>query len=77
MNEHVFNRLHPYLPARCRDAGPDTPVVSLQLESIDLVELLCGVDAEFGVSLTIEEFQSAQTVGELLTLITNKHYALR
>ncbi|HZO86396.1 MAG TPA: phosphopantetheine-binding protein [Verrucomicrobiae bacterium] len=77
MNDHVLNRLRPYLPARCRGAGLHTLVASLQLESIDLVELLCGMDTEFGVSLTIEEFQSAHTVGELLAIITRKHYALR
>jgi acyl carrier protein len=77
MNDEVLNLLRPYLPARCRNVGPDTPVASLQLDSLDLVELLCGVDTEFGVSLTIEEFQSAHTVRELLTQITQKHYALR
>ena len=77
MNDEVLNRLRPYLPARCRNVGSDSPVDSLQLDSIDLVELLCGVDAELGVSLTIEEFRSAQTVGELIALINQKHYALR
>lgn len=77
MNDEVLNLLQPYLPARCRNAGPDTPLASLQLDSLDLVELLCGVDTELGVSLTIEEFQSEQTVGELTSLINEKHYALR
>jgi acyl carrier protein len=77
MNHEMLNRLRPYLPARCRDIGPDTPIASLQLDSIDFVELLCGVDAELGVSLTIEEFRAAETVGELLTIINQKHYALR
>jgi acyl carrier protein len=77
MNNEALNRMRPYLPARCEDATADTPVASLQLDSIDLVELLCAVDAEFGVSLTIEEFHSARTVGELTALITQKHYALR
>ena len=77
MNDPVFERLRPYLPARCHNAQQDTPIASLQLDSIDLVELLCGLDVEFGVSLTIEEYQSAATVGELINLITRKLYALR
>ena len=77
MIDEVLNLLRPYLPARCQKATLDTPVASLQLDSIDLVELLCGVDTELGVSLTIEEFQSAQTIGELISLLNQKHYALR
>jgi acyl carrier protein len=68
----VFDRLRSCLPARLRGISPETPIASLELDSLDRVEFLCALDAEFHVSLTLEEFESITTPAELAALIHRK-----
>ena len=62
---HCLPRLAPHLP-------PETRVADLALDSMDTVELLCVVHAEFGVRLTESEFHPEQTIGGLLTAISQR-----
>jgi acyl carrier protein len=71
------------LPKRIQGISGQTPIAALRLDSLEFVELLCALEAQFNVSLTVEEFQSVTTVGELVALIHCKTthprsaYALR
>jgi len=76
----VLERLRSCLPQRLHGIMPETPLSSLGLDSLDLVELLCALDGEFNLSITLEEFESIKTVGELAALVDRKigsSYALR
>jgi len=76
----VLERLRSCLPQRRHQIRPETSVSSLGLDSLDLVELLCALDGEFNLSITLEQFESLKTVGELAALIDRKigsSYALR
>ena len=68
----VLDRLRSCLPARLRGIRPETPIASLELDSLDRVEFLCAMDTEFNVSLTLEEFESVATSGDLAALIQHK-----
>lgn len=50
----------------------DTPIVTLGLDSMDTVELLCVVHEEFGVRLTEDDLHPAQTTHGLLRAIARK-----
>jgi acyl carrier protein len=68
----VLGRLRLCLPARLRSISPETPIASLELDSLDRVEFLCALDTEFNASFTLEEFEAIKTPGELVTLIQRK-----
>ncbi len=68
----VLDRLRSCLPQCLHGVGPDTPLSSLGLDSLDLVELLCALEAEFHVSITLEEFESVTTAGDLAALVHRK-----
>ena len=51
---------------------PDAPFGASGGDSIDLVELLCALDADYGVRLSTDDFASLRTVGELLTLVDRR-----
>jgi acyl carrier protein len=47
----------------------DQSLMSLAMDSIDLVELLCAIESEFGVRLSDDDLESAVTVGQLIERI--------
>lgn len=61
----VVARLRQRMPGALRGAQPETPLTELPLDSLDVVELLCLVDDEFGVRLEQQAFDESRTVGEL------------
>ena len=70
--DQIHLQLRCCLP-RYRGEWPlDTPVRELGLDSMDTVELLCVIHAEFGVRLTEAEFHPEQTLGGLLTVIAQR-----
>jgi acyl carrier protein len=48
---------------------PDQSLMSLTMDSIDLVELLCAIESEFGVRLSDDDLESSVTVGQLAARI--------
>lgn len=71
--ESVAQRLRLCLPRFApRLADESDTVGSLELDSMDTVELLCVVHEEFGVRLTEREFHPQQTLGALLTHIAHQ-----
>ena len=47
---------------------PDTPLATAG-DSIDRVELLCSIDADYGVRLTLDDFDRLHSFGDLLLLV--------
>lgn len=63
--DNVVARLRRRMPGALRGAQPETPLTDLSIDSLDVVELLCVVDDEFGVRLEQRAFDEARTVGDL------------
>ena len=70
--DDISTRLGLCLPRLARDLRPASRLAELALDSMDTVELLCVIHAEFGVRLTEEEFHPEQTIGGLPTAISQK-----
>lgn len=61
----VLNRLRARLPGAMRNAQLDTLLSDLPFDSLDMVELLCLIDDEFGLRFEEGELQRLRTVGHL------------
>jgi acyl carrier protein len=70
--DEVLARLQRRMPHVFAGASRDTRVSDLPLDSLDVVELLCATEDEFGVRLTSGHYQSARTVGDLTQLIARR-----
>jgi len=70
--EEVFARLQRRVPHLLSEATGETRVSRLPLDSMDVVELLCATEDEFGVGLTTAEFMRARTVNDLLRTIARR-----
>ncbi|MDR0818803.1 MAG: phosphopantetheine-binding protein [Oscillospiraceae bacterium] len=52
--------------------GADTDIVNdLGADSLDVAELMMGIEVEFGLLLTEEQLADVHTVGELAVLVDN------
>jgi acyl carrier protein len=50
----------------------DTDIVNdLGADSLDIAELMMGIEVEFGLLITEEQLVDVHTVGELATLVDN------
>jgi acyl carrier protein len=70
--EEVLARLQRRMPHVFAGASRDTRVADLPLDSLDVVELLCATEDEFGVRLTSGHYQNAHTVGDLTQSIARR-----
>ena len=70
--DEVLSRLQRRMPHVFAGAGRDTRVSDLPLDSLDVVELLCATEDEFGVRLTSATYLKARTVGELTHAIARR-----
>lgn len=71
--DSIAERLRLCLPRLAPELHDEAHTLeSLALDSMDTVEFLCVVHAEFGVRLTEDEFHPQQTIGGLLTNILQK-----
>jgi acyl carrier protein len=68
----VLRLLSRRLPHLAHLMKAEQPLRTLQLDSIDLVELLCAVESEFDVRLSDTDLESAGTVGKLAELIESR-----
>ena len=64
----VFDALESFGAER-DDISPDTTLESLDVDSLDLVELAQIVEDEFGHRLEAEEFKGVVTVGDALAVV--------
>ena len=60
------------MPVIVAPLRPDAPFTASGGDSIDFVELLCAIEADYGVRLTIDEIAPLQTVGELFALVDRR-----
>ena len=51
---------------------PDAPFSASGGDSIDFIELLCVIEADYGVRFRTDELTPLQTVGELLLLVDQR-----
>ena len=70
--DEVLQRLGRRLPHVLARVQRDSRLDELPLDSLDVVELLCAIDFEFGVRLTQEEFGRARTVADLAKVIAKR-----
>jgi acyl carrier protein len=68
----IHARLAQIMPVIVGPLLPDQPFTSGGGDSIDFVELLCVIDADYGVRLVVGELAPLQTVGELLVLVDGR-----
>lgn len=53
--------------------SPDLPIVQgLQLDSLAQVTLIAGIEDEFHIELDMDDRQSINTIGDLVTLIQQR-----
>ena len=67
--DDVLGRLRGRLPGPMRGATLDTALADLPLDSLDVVDLLCLVDDEFGVRFDQGTFAEFRTVGDLADVV--------
>jgi acyl carrier protein len=67
--DEVLERLSRRLPHVLARVQRDTRIDELPLDSLDVLELLCVIDHEFGVRLTQETFERAKTAADLAKVI--------
>jgi acyl carrier protein len=70
--DEVLARLQRRMPHVFAGASRETRVSDLPLDSLDVVELLCATEDEFGVRLTSGHYQNAHTVGDLTQSIARR-----
>src|SRR5687767_12223413 len=68
----IYTRLGHVVPELATTFRLDAPFVASGGDSIDLVELLCAIDTDYGVRLTTDDIVSLRTLGELLTLVDQR-----
>ena len=71
-SRHVLDRLSKRLPQMRQLIRSDQPIAGLELDSIDLVELLCVIESEFHVIVRDEDLAGAATVEMLAELISRR-----
>ena len=75
--DEVLARLRQRVPHVLAGADCHTAVDALPMDSLDLVELLCAIEDEFGVLLTADAFTKARTVADLLQVISQRGRAAK
>lgn len=68
----IHARLLQVMPALAVRLRPDATLTECGSDSLDLVELLCIADTDYGVRLSIDEVGQLNTVGDLILLIDTR-----
>ncbi len=68
----IHARLLQVMPALASRLRPHATLTDCGSDSLDLVELLCTADADYGVRLSIDEVSQLKTVGDLVALIDTR-----
>jgi acyl carrier protein len=70
--DEVLERLGRRLPHVLARLHRDSRLDQFSFDSLDVLELLCVIDHEFGVRLTQEEFDRARTTADLAKAIARR-----
>lgn len=65
----ILSRLRIVCPTLAARLDPELPLRACGLDSLEFVDLLCAIEAEFRVRLTIAELTPDLTVRDLLALV--------
>lgn len=72
MLEKIIAYLSEQLDIDAQTLSAETTFESLDLDSLDLVEMLVEMENETGVELPEEDFKQVETIGDLASLIEPK-----
>ncbi len=68
----IHARLAQKMPGLGAQLRPGASFAECGGDSIEFVELLCAIEADYGVRLRTDEIATLQTVGELLLLVDQR-----
>lgn len=68
----IYARLQQVMPGFARRLHPHAALSDCGHDSIDLVELLCVAESDYGVRLTVDEVADLRTVDDFMTLIDTR-----
>ena len=71
LEQRVFSALEEF-GAEADQIGPDADLESLDVDSLDLVELAQIVEDEYGVKLGAEDLEGIKTVRQAVDLVMSK-----
>lgn len=69
--EAILERLRCCLPQLSPLLQPETKFDGLGIDSIDRIELLCIVSKEFNLRMSVSDYQSFRTIGDLADFIAH------
>ena len=72
MLEKIIAYLAEQVELNPEDLSAETTFESLDLDSLDLVEMLVELESDAGVELPEDETQGLETIGDLAALIESK-----
>ena len=70
--EDALAKLRRRLPHLLCNATGQTVIDDLPMDSMDVVEVLCAIEDEFGVSINADVFIKARTVGDLSMAVATR-----
>lgn len=68
----IHARLLQVMPALASQLRPQASLIECGGDSIDLVELLCVAESDYGVRLTVDEVTALRTVGDFIAVIDTR-----
>lgn len=69
---NLLSRLHSVCPTLAARLEPGRPLRACGLDSLEFVDLLCAIEAEFRVRLNNEDLKPETTVDDLVALIATR-----
>ena len=60
------------MPHLCATLQPDATFAECGGDSLDLVELCCAIDSDYGIRLSVDDLSSVRSMVDLLSLIDQR-----
>ena len=70
--DRVLSVLTVYSGSDCSLLSPDILIANLGLDSLDMVNMIMGIEAEFSIVADEDEIEKLYTVGELIEYVAKK-----
>ena len=73
MFEKIKNTLLDYVDCDPNSITPDSEFLKdLQMNSYDIITMICQLEDEFGISIATEDLQEINTVGDLASYLSER-----